>query len=100
MYFTYAVRPNTFTIGVALTLFLFACLGTVTPVFYYLNLRFVAEETILAHPKRPLREAFLLTAVVVACAILQISGLMSWVFVLFLTGLAVAAEIALINWFD
>ena len=100
MYLTYAVRPNSFTIGVALVLLFFALLGTVTPILYYLNLRFGSQEGYLKHPRKPLRQTLLLTSYVTLCTLLRIVGLLNWTFALFLVGVAIMAEVTLITWFD
>lgn len=100
MYFTYAVRPGPFTIGVALVLFFLASLGTATPMLYYLNLRFGNPEGYLDHPKRPLRQAILLTCYVTLCLLLRILGLLNWAFALFILGVVIMAEVTLITWLD
>jgi len=100
MYFTYAVRPNSFTIGVALLLLFLASLGTVMPILYYLNLRFGSQEGYLEHPRRPLRQSLLLTSYLTLCTLLRVSGLLNWTFALFILGVVIMAEVTLITWFD
>jgi len=100
MYFTYAVRPNSFAIGVAVVLLFFASLGTVMPVLYYLNLRFGDQERYLEHPGRPLRQSFLLALYVTLCTLLRVVDLLNWTFAIFILGVIIMAEVILITWFD
>ena len=100
MYFTYAVRPNAFTIGVALVLLFLASLGTVMPILFYLNLRFGDQERHREHPSRPLRQSILLTSYATLCVLLQVLGLLNWAFALFILGAVVMAEVTMITWFD
>ena len=100
MYFTYAVRPNSFAIVVAAVLLFFASLGTVMPILYYLNLRFGTQEGYLEHPGRPLRQSLVLASYVTLCTLLQVVGLLNWTFALFMLGMITMAEITLITWFD
>jgi len=100
MYFTYAARPSTFAIGVALILFFVASLGTTTPIAYYLHYRFAGSESLNSHPRRPLRQSTLFTSYVTLCVLLRAIGLLNWTFALFVLGLVVMAEVTLITWFD
>ena len=100
MYFTYAVRPSSFAISVALVLLFVACLGTVTPILYYLNLRFGDPERAGEHPRRPLRQSLLLSSYIVLCVLLRTLHLLNWTFALFILGIVVVAEVTLITWFD
>lgn len=100
MYFTYAVRPSSFAISVALVLLFVACLGTLTPMVYYLNLRFSDPERAGEHPRRPLRQSLLLASYIVLCVLLRTLHLLNWTFALFILGLVAMAEVTLITWFD
>ena len=100
MYFTYAVRPNSFATGVALVLLFFASLGTGMPILYYLNLRFGDPERYLEHPGRPLRQSLLMALYVTLCILLLVVGLLTWTFALFILGMVIMAEVTMITWFD
>jgi len=100
MYFTYVVRPNPFAIGIALILLFLACLGTVMPILYYLNLRFGGEDRYLEHPTRPMRQSLLVTGYVTICVLLRILSLLNWIFALFILGVMIMAEVTVITWFD
>jgi hypothetical protein len=100
MYFTYAVRPSSFAISVAMVLLFVACLGTVTPMVYYLNLRFSDPERAGEHPRRPLRQSLFLASYVTLCVLLRTMHLLNWTFALFILGLMAMAEVTLVTWFD